>query len=132
MALVSCPDCGKQVSTEAPACPGCGRPIKASPFAQPSRSIGSVAASGASAAQVQPSVVIVKAAKSRGLFIILGLFLGCLGMHNFYAGYYGRGAAQLIITVVLGWVIVGFVITGVWALVEICTVKADAQGNPMS
>ena len=30
MALIKCPDCGKQVSSEAPACPGCGRPIKVS------------------------------------------------------------------------------------------------------
>lgn len=28
MALVRCPDCGKDVSSEAPACPGCGRPMK--------------------------------------------------------------------------------------------------------
>ncbi|MCB9556621.1 MAG: zinc-ribbon domain-containing protein [Deltaproteobacteria bacterium] len=27
MALVSCPDCGKDVSDAAPACPNCGRPI---------------------------------------------------------------------------------------------------------
>lgn len=31
MPLVACPDCGKQVSTEAAACPGCGRPMKALP-----------------------------------------------------------------------------------------------------
>jgi hypothetical protein len=29
MALVKCPDCGKQVSELAPACPGCGRPMNA-------------------------------------------------------------------------------------------------------
>jgi endogenous inhibitor of DNA gyrase (YacG/DUF329 family) len=28
MALVDCPECGKQVSSEAAACPGCGHPIK--------------------------------------------------------------------------------------------------------
>ena len=28
MGIVSCPDCGKQVSDSAPACPGCGRPMK--------------------------------------------------------------------------------------------------------
>jgi uncharacterized membrane protein YdbT with pleckstrin-like domain len=27
MALINCPECGKQVSSEAPACPGCGYPI---------------------------------------------------------------------------------------------------------
>jgi len=27
MALINCPECGKPVSSEAPACPGCGYPI---------------------------------------------------------------------------------------------------------
>ena len=27
MALIKCPECGKQVSDKAPACPGCGSPI---------------------------------------------------------------------------------------------------------
>src|SRR5213596_3383882 len=60
--------------------------------------------------------------KSRGVYIILGLFLGTLGIHNFYAGYHGRGATQLIITFLTGWMVIGLVITGVWALVELCTV----------
>jgi hypothetical protein len=30
MALVTCPDCGREVSDQAPACPNCGRPMKAS------------------------------------------------------------------------------------------------------
>src|SRR5262249_39341966 len=35
--------------------------------------------------------------RSRAGYVLLGLFLGCLGVHNFYAGYSGRGAAQLLI-----------------------------------
>jgi uncharacterized membrane protein YvbJ len=27
VALIPCPDCGKEVSDSAPSCPGCGRPI---------------------------------------------------------------------------------------------------------
>jgi len=27
MALIKCPDCGKEVSGSAPACPNCGRPL---------------------------------------------------------------------------------------------------------
>ena len=27
MALIACPECGKEVSTEAAACPGCGYPL---------------------------------------------------------------------------------------------------------
>jgi len=74
----------------------------------------------------------VRSAKSRGVYIILGVLLGLLGIHNFYAGYYGRGAAQLIITILLGWFYVGLVITGLWALVEVCTVTNDANGDRMT
>ncbi len=75
---------------------------------------------------------VVKLAKSRGVYIILGLFFGCLGIHNFYAGYYGKGALQLIITLALGWLIIGLVITGLWALIEICTVTVTADGDKMT
>lgn len=75
---------------------------------------------------------LVRPAKNRGIYIILGLFLGCLGIHNFYAGYHGRGAAQLIITVVLGWFYVGLIVTAVWALIEICTVRHDGNGDRMT
>ena len=29
MSLIDCPDCGRQVSSNAPACPGCGAPMDA-------------------------------------------------------------------------------------------------------
>jgi hypothetical protein len=35
MALISCPECGKQVSDRAPACPNCGCPINTAPVAAP-------------------------------------------------------------------------------------------------
>lgn len=35
MALINCPECGKQVSTAAQSCPSCGYPIAASPASQP-------------------------------------------------------------------------------------------------
>jgi len=76
--------------------------------------------------------MVVRAARSRGVFIILGVLLGLLGIHNFYAGYYGRGAAQLVITVLLGWVLVGIFITAIWVLIELFTVTADADGNRMA
>jgi len=34
MALTTCPDCGKSVSSQAPSCPSCGRPISASVTSQ--------------------------------------------------------------------------------------------------
>ena len=81
---------------------------------------------------IQQSSQLVRPAKSRGIFIILGLFLGCLGIHNFYAGYHSKGAAQLIITIILGWLVIGIVITAIWALIEICSVTIDSNGDRMS
>jgi hypothetical protein len=80
----------------------------------------------------QPSVLVVRATKSRGVYIILGLFFGCLGIHNFYAGHNGRGAAQLIITILLGWLIIGLVITVLWSLIEIISETQDGDGQRMT
>lgn len=84
------------------------------------------------AAASQPSIIIVRPTKSRGVYIILGLFFGCLGIHNFYAGHHGRGAAQLIVTILLGWLIIGLVITALWALIEVISETNDGDGQRMT
>ena len=40
--------------------------------------------------------------KSRLIYILLALFLGGFGVHNFYAGYTGKGVAQLLLTIPFG------------------------------
>ena len=67
--------------------------------------------------------------KSRMAYILLGLFLGYFGVHNFYAGYTGKGVAQLLLCLfspVLFFI--PLLVLFVWTLVEICTVTQDAQG----
>lgn len=81
------------------------------------------------AMMVQP--VYAVSPKSRITYILLGLFLGGLGIHNFYAGYGGRGATQLILNLTLFWTFVVPVIIGIWVLIEVCTVNTDAYGNRM-
>ena len=65
---------------------------------------------------------------------ILGIFLGCYGVHNFYLGYNGKAIAQLLITLLslflLSWV------SAIWGLIEgilILTgnIKKDASGNDL-
>ncbi|MFL6213856.1 MAG: GYF domain-containing protein [Blastocatellia bacterium] len=74
-----------------------------------------------------------QSSKSRAAYIILGLFFGCFGIHNFYAGHSGRGVAQLLITLFTGWIFgLGFFITGLWALIEIIAVNTDGQGLRLS
>ena len=66
MALVTCAECGKEVSESATRCPNCGF----------------------SAGQYS--------GKSKGLAIVLALFLGGLGIHKFYLGKPGVGFLYLL------------------------------------
>lgn len=65
---------------------------------------------------------------------LLGIFLGSLGVHNFYLGYTGKAIAQLLITVLtLG---IGSIITGIWGLIEGIlilsgSINVDARGIPL-
>lgn len=73
--------------------------------------------------------------KSRIAAGLLGIFLGCLGVHNFFLGYTGKALAQLLITV-LSFGTLG-VVSAVWGLVEgilILTgsISQDGHGNPLS
>lgn len=78
---------------------------------------------------VQP--VVIGAQKSRAAYILLGLFLGGLGIHNFYAGYSGKGIAQLLLNLFLFWTIIVPVVIGIWVIIEVITVSHDAYGNRM-
>ena len=62
------------------------------------------------------------AAKSRICAGLLGLFLGGLGIHNFYLGYTGKAVAQLILT-----------ITVLLAAIMILTgsIAVDGKGLPL-
>jgi TM2 domain-containing membrane protein YozV len=73
-----------------------------------------------------PVVAYTGAAKSRTTYIVLGIFLGALGIHNFYAGYTGRAVGQLCLSVLtLGYLIPA---SWIWAIIEICVVDKDSAG----
>ena len=136
-----CPNCNYELSMNADACSNC-KAIFGSNDWKPTLTPQGNSSNGylgqRDTAQRQQSstsydnVQVVKTAKSRGIYIILALFFGLIGVHNFYAGRYGRGAAQLIITAVLGWFVVGIVITFLWTLVDMFTVTTDGDGHRMS
>lgn len=94
-----------------------------------------------------------QSAKSRGIYIILGLFFGGFGVHNFYAGYYASGALQaLILCSFLGWttaapsldistdaaavMLIGgtimLIYLGGWIIVDLCSTTKDASGTPFN
>jgi TM2 domain-containing membrane protein YozV len=84
------------------------------------------------AAPPQPSMVVVKPTKSRGTYIILGLFFGLLCIHDFYAGRYRRGTEILLCTVLFGWILIGLIISVIVVIVELCNVTQDGDGQKMT
>lgn len=76
---------------------------------------------------------LIRVAKSRGIYILLALFLlGLFGAHNFYAGRYGVGTCQLLITLLTGWLFLPLVAVAVWVILECLIVTKDGSGHPMS
>ncbi len=68
-------------------------------------------------------------AKSKGTFVLLGVLLGALGIHNFYAGRTKQGIIQLLITLVSCGTL--WLAVWIWAVVDVFTVEADGNGVPM-
>lgn len=145
---MKCEYCNNEVQPGAANCPACGAPVPAvnvTPAAAPAPQQVPVGAS-VQAAPAQPSVAGVNTAtqvpvqpmqttfshpyppKSRITYVLLGLFLGCLGIHNFYAKRSGCGITQLLISVLsIGYLAV---ISGLWSFIEILIVDKDGNGVP--
>lgn len=111
-----CIKCGVGIGKGSEYCPGCGAKVS---------EIADVCIRcGTSLSRPSPKSKIVAG--------LLGIFLGWLGIHNFYLGYIGKGIAQLLLTVLslgfLSW------ISGLWGLIEgilILTgsISKDKKGN---
>lgn len=65
--------------------------------------------------------------KKRVQFVLLAIFLGMFGAHNFYAGYTKKGFMQVCFTVLTCFY--AAVVSWVWAIVEACVVNTDADGE---
>jgi TM2 domain-containing membrane protein YozV len=64
-------------------------------------------------------------AKDRVAYVLLAVLLG-IGIHNFYAGYTGRGIAQLLVSLLSCFILWPFI--WIWCIIEACTVTQDANG----
>ena len=72
--------------------------------------------------------VVTAESKSKLTAGLLGIFLGGLGIHNFYLGYTGKAIAQIVLS------LCG--IGAIWGFVEgiliLCgKIDKDAKGNPL-
>ena len=105
-----CTNCGKELKEGADICLNCGKLINHDNETK----------------KQEP----LPTAKSKIAAGILGILLGCFGVHNFYLGYTGKGIAQIFVTLFT----CGF--GAIWGLIEgimILTgsINTDAEGNPL-
>lgn len=114
-----CPNCGQQTTPGAAVCIHCG--VALTYGAAPAQGYGAPAMPGA---------------KSKMAAGLLGIFLGGLGIHNFYLGYTTKAVIQLVVTLVGGVITLGLAALGmeIWGLVEgimILTGKINVDGKGM-
>ena len=135
---VECSSCGREFTITAPEptkrCPMCGEEILA--VAKKCKHCGEYLDDSNQPVQK----------KSRAMFILLALFFGGLGIHNFYIGRNTTGFWEALIGVI-GFGIFGICIFNgipynlgslmlgaltLWILLEIFTTTQDAAGNPLN
>ncbi len=115
-----CGQCGGEVRGGEGFCKRCGAPAS-----------GHAGEPGYSAPVPHGPVQQGRQAKSKSTYQLLGLlpgFFGFPGIHNFYAGYTGKGLAQLLMSILSCWIL--WLPAFIWTIVEVCTVTEDAEGVP--
>ena len=124
-----CIHCGVAAGTGKSFCHNCGSPM--------TEGAAFCMNCGAAAAGANGAGVANAGSKSKIAAGLLGIFLGCYGVHNFYLGYTGKAVAQLLITILTCFS--GSIISGVWGLIEGILIltgsekfKTDAKGTPLS
>jgi len=110
--IMYCRNCGQQLADKTVVCPYCGT------------STGSPIAQG------------YTENKSKLVAGLLGIFIGGLGIHNFYLGYQQKAITQLLLSTI-GFIIIGPIIAGIWGLIEgiqilTGTIETDAKGNRLT
>lgn len=117
-----CKYCGKESETEV--CASC----------QASNNTETIEVEATKVESTNTSASTNPNAKSKIVAGLLGIFLGALGVHNFYLGYTGKAIAQLLISL-LSCGMLSFA-SGIWGLIEgilILTgsMNVDADGNAL-
>ena len=134
MALITCPECGKEISDQASVCPYCGAPVakkfcqhcgeqidkdcvicpkcgkQVQESGQSNVVINNSASSSSSASSSASSAYNryrTKVAKNKWVSLILCIFLGWIGAHKFYEGKVGMGILYLFTFGLfgIGWIV---------------------------
>lgn len=130
-----CRNCGNEMNENAVVCVKCGVSVgQGTSFCSACGSPTDCCADFCTNCGVALKKTIHSEQKSKIAAGLLGIFVGALGIHNFYLGFTKKAIAQLLISV-LSCGILSFA-SAIWGLVEgilILTdsIKTDANGTPL-
>ncbi len=137
--MAFCRNCGQQMDPQAAVCVHCGVAAGVGQAfcpncGQPTIPGAAVCTHCGVALAAQPQPIPQGAQKSKMAAGLLGIFLGSLGIHNFYLGNTGKAVAQLLISVLSCGTLA--IVSEIWGLVEgiqILTgsIATDAAGIPL-
>ncbi|MBQ0091959.1 MAG: TM2 domain-containing protein [Clostridiales bacterium] len=121
-----CKNCGAEIDPNAAICVKCGfQKGKGTKYCQ---NCGAEVTEGAAACMNCGFALqtAVSGQKSKLVAGLLGIFLGGLGVHNFYLGYTGKAIAQILLSCIG--------IGAIWGLIEgililVGKIDKDANGN---
>ena len=84
-----------------------------------------------------PNPMAAGAPKSKLAAGLIAIFIGSLGIHNFYLGYTKKAVIQLLLTLLGGWLFgIGAIAAEIWAIVDAVKIfqgqYPDANGVPLA
>ena len=145
--IMICAYCGTQVADNVNFCPSCGAQVtlaqKSEPQMQQTQQTQQTPYApyiqqADAQAQMGNSYMPALDQKSKLAAGLLAIFLGSLGIHNFYLGNKTKGLVQILVSLVGGLFTCGLATIGVsiWALIEgiqifTGTIATDAYGIPL-
>ena len=121
-----CTNCGQELDSKASFCYNCGTKVGGTNKEETSsNTTQNIRNNTTNNSTTQKSKIVAG---------LLGIFLGSMGIHNFYLGYNNKAVAQLLITVLSCGLL--SLVSGIWGLVEgiqilTGTIDIDADGNPL-
>lgn len=135
---MNCKHCGQLIEDNVAFCPHCGKATaESAPRAEATHTYESIPTPEVTPVPPAAPAVEQKSRTAAGLMgILFGIFLGGLGIHNFYLGYTKKAVAQLLISILGVCLIVGPLASGIWCLIEGImilsgSINTDANGVPL-